>query len=229
MFYEFASIGVRKENRKLGARLLLLACLCASAGLAQEFQLGAASGYGFYRQDSVFAPGGTASAGITNRFVASAVFDDDLYQHFTGELRYLYQDGDPFLKAGATTRTVNGQSHAIDYSVLFQFRDTEHRIRPYLAAGIGAKGYIASGPAPFPQSPQIATLTSRDQWMTLFTPGAGIEYRMGNYLILRVDFRDYITRFPKDVFVPAAHGTDRGIFNQFTPMLGLSYVFNTRR
>lgn len=228
MSYESASMDAQKGNKTAGSRLLLLACLCAcaSACLAQEFQLGGAAGYGIYHRDNVFAPAGEATAGIANRFAASVVFDDDLYEHITGELRYLYQDGDPFLSVGGVKSNVNGQSHSVDYSILFQFGNREQRLRPYLAAGIGVKGYVVSGPAPFPQAfPQIASLNSTDQWMTLFTPGAGLEYRMGKYVMLRVDFRDYITRFPRAIIVPAAHGTDRGIFNQFTPLIGISYVF----
>ena len=230
MLYESASMDARKGNRIAGSRLLLLACACTSACLAQEFQLGGAAGYGTYHRDSVFSPGGEATAGIANRFAASVVFDDDLYEHVTGELRYLYQDGDPFLSVGGVKSNLNGQSHSVDYSILFQFGNRERRLRPYLAAGIGAKGYVVSGPAPFPQAfPQIASLNSTDQWMALFTPGAGFEYRMGKYVMLRADFRDYITRFPRDIIAPAAHGTGRGIFNQFTPMIGIGYVFNTRK
>ncbi len=120
MSYESASMDAQKGNKIMGSRLLLLACLCASGGLAQEFQLGAAGGYGIYHRDNVFAPAGEATAGIDNRFAASVVFDDDLYEHITGELRYLYQDGDPFLSVGGVKSNVNGQSHSIDYSILFQ-------------------------------------------------------------------------------------------------------------
>jgi hypothetical protein len=43
--------------------------------------------------------------------------------------------------------------------------------------------------------------------------------------LLRVDFRDYVTAFPTHVIVPAANGTDHGIFHQFTPLFGVSYLF----
>ncbi len=187
--------------------------------------MGGALGYGDYRKDSVYAPAGEVTAGIRSRFVAGITIDDDLYEHISGELRYLYQDGDPYFSGEGVKANVNGQSHALDYSLLFQFRDRQRRFRPYLAMGAGIKGYVVSGPPPFPQPlPQVATLTNHDQWMTVFTPGFGVEYKLSKYVILRVDFRDYITRFPNTIIVAAPHGTDRGIFNQFTPMLGISYI-----
>lgn len=223
MSYESGSTAMRKRNRRW---FLLAACLWAATCSAQEFQFGAALGYGAYRHDSVFAPAGEATASIVSRFTASVVLEDDLYDYISGELRYLYQDGDPFISSGGVKSNVNGQSHAIDYSLLFHFRPRGERFRPYVSGGMGIKGYVVSGPAPFPQAfPQIATLNSTDQWMLDFTPGAGVKYAMGHHVILRFDFRDYITRFPKNIIMAAPHGTDRGLFNQFTPMVGISYVF----
>jgi hypothetical protein len=44
-------------------------------------------------------------------------------------------------------------------------------------------------------------------------------------VLLRADFRDYITPFPKRLFVQAQGGTDRGLFQQLTPSVGIGYVF----
>jgi hypothetical protein len=46
-----------------------------------------------------------------------------------------------------------------------------------------------------------------------------------DHFLVRADFRDYLTQFPKRQISPAANGTARGIFQQFTPMAGVSYVF----
>jgi len=51
------------------------------------------------------------------------------------------------------------------------------------------------------------------------------EGPLTGHLLMRVDFRDYVTAFPTHVIVPAANGTDKGIFHQFTPLAGVSYVF----
>lgn len=210
----------------MGLKLLPVALLCASAAFASQWEIGGAAGYGAYHDVSVIAPNGTAEAGIRNRFVLSAVFGEDLYQHLSGEVRYLYQDGDPFVSAGGIRGNVQGQSHALDYSLLFQFRDRERKLRPYVSMGVGAKYYRVSGPEPFPQPlPDIAALTRHSQWRALATPGAGLKYRAGRRLLIRGDFRDYITGFPTRVIAPVLHGTGHGIFQQFTILVGASYWF----
>jgi hypothetical protein len=40
-----------------------------------------------------------------------------------------------------------------------------------------------------------------------------------------VEFRDYLTTFPRQEIVPAPHNTARGIFEQFTPLFGVAYIF----
>jgi hypothetical protein len=73
--------------------------------------------------------------------------------------------------------------------------------------------------------PKIAGLVGANQWRALVTGGAGVKFRMTDHILVRADFRDYITAFPTRLIVPAANGTDHGIFNQFTPLVGVSYVF----
>jgi len=206
---------------------LLAGLLAASACVAQQpYEIGAGMGYGAYHNGSVISSGGTATAGIRNRFAATAVIGEDLFQHFSGEIRYLYHDGDTFLAAGAAKGNVQAQSHALHYDVLFHFKPRAARIRPFVAAGAGAKYYETTGPVPSPQPlPKIAGLTDQSQWKPLFTMGAGVKIRLGDHVIVRGDFRDYITVFPDRLFSPVEGATARGIFHQFTPLFGLSYGF----
>ena len=183
-------------------------------------------GYGFYRNASVDAPAGKVTAGFTNRVAAGVVIGEDLYQHFSGELRYVYQDGDPFVSSGSTKGNTQGQSHSVHYDMLFHARPREARLRPFGAVGVGLKYFETTGPAPVQQPfPGIVTLTNDSELRLLVSVGGGVKYRFGNHVILRGDFRDYISPFPKRLFVPAQGGTDRGIFHQFTPMFGVSYWF----
>jgi hypothetical protein len=206
---------------KLGVAFFFAGACCA-----QQYELGGAIGYGVYRDASVISPGGTAAAGIRNRFAAGAVFCENLYEHFSGEVRYLYHDGDPFLSSGSAQGNMQGQSHAFHYDVLFQFRGRAERLRPYVAGGAGAKYYRTTGPAPVPQPlPRIASLVSESVLKPLVTLGGGVKYRLGSSLIVRADFRDYITPFPTSLFMPAGTGTDRGIFHQFTALFGVSCSF----
>lgn len=202
------------------------AMFCASVCFAQHYEIGGLIGYGIYRDVRVNSEFGEAAAGIGNRFVAGAVACEDLYEHFSGEIRYVYQDGDPFLSMGSVKGNIQGQSHGLSYDVLYHPRVRDQRFRPFLAMGIGAKYYRTTGPAPDPSPvPQIASLIHTNQWIWQADPGFGVKYRLHRHVIVRGDFRDYITPFPKKLFAPTGNATDRGLFQQFTLMFGLGYSF----
>lgn len=200
--------------------------LAASACFAQPWEIGGAIGYGVYHNGTIFGPGATADAGIHNRFAAGWVVGEDLYEHFSGEIRYLYHDGHPFLSTSSVKSEIQGQSHAFHYDLLFHPTNREHRLRPFVAGGVGVKGYVIAGPAPNPQPlPNIGTLVSHDEWMFLVTAGGGVKYRLYKHVIVRGDFLDYLTAFPRRQIAPAPNNTARGIFQQFTPLFGVSYSF----
>jgi hypothetical protein len=83
----------------VGLKYLIAAGVCVAYCFAQDTEIGGAIGYGVYRDGSIYAPGGKTEAGIRNRFAAGAVFGEDLYDHLSGEIRYLYHDGHAFLSA----------------------------------------------------------------------------------------------------------------------------------
>ena len=62
---------------------------------------------------------GKAAAGIRNRFAAGVVFGEDLYDHISGEIRYIYHDGHAFLSSGGVKTDMQGQSHTFTYDLLF--------------------------------------------------------------------------------------------------------------
>jgi opacity protein-like surface antigen len=202
------------------------ALLCATAAFGQTYEIGANVGYGFYRNGTIFSSSGTLTAGIRNRFAAGVVFSEDMYDYVSGEVRYLYHDGHPFIAGRGVKTDIQGQSHTFTYDLLFHFKDRAHRFRPFIAGGVGAKDYVIAGPAPFPQpAPAIASLEARDEWKPVFAAGGGVKFRWGEHVMIRGEFRDYITTFPKKQIAPAANNTARGIFEQFTPSFGLGYVF----
>ena len=198
----------------------------ASACPAQQWEIGAGGGYGIYHNASIYAPAGKATAGFRNRFVFTAVFGEDLYRRIAGEVRYTYQDGDPFIEAGSVRANIQGQSHAFHYDLLAHARTREAKLRPYLALGAGAKLYRVTGPAnPNQALGAIGKLASQDEIKPLVTAGGGIRFRLRQNLVIRLDFRDYITPFPKNVIQPTPLGTARGIFHQFTPLLSAGMLF----
>ena len=205
---------------------LLAGILCASACFAQQWEIGGSIGYGWYRNGTVFGPGESIQAGIRNRFAAGAVVGEDVYEHISGEVRWMYHDGHPFLAGNGFKLDIQGNSHTFTYDTLFHLYPTKHRLRPYVAVGVGAKDYIIAGPVPNPQPfPGIASLTAQDQWKFVVDVGCGVKYLLRPHLLVRADFRDYLTSFPRQQILPAAGNTARGIFQQFTPMFGLSSWF----
>ncbi len=200
--------------------------LFAGAAFGQQYEIGADVGYGIYRDGTIFSASETVQAGIRNRFAAGIVIGDEFSDYISAEIQYLYHDGHPFLQAPGVKADIQGNSEAATYNMLFHFRKRDRRWRPYVEGGIGAKGYIIAGPAPFPQPiPQVASLTTNDVWKVVFTAGGGITYRLIPHMLIRGEFRDYMTTFPRQQIVPAPHNTARGIFQQFTPLFGVSYVF----
>lgn len=204
----------------------LVAILFAGAAFAQQYEIGSVVGYGVYRDGTIYSASGTAEAGIRNRFAAGILLADEFSNYVSPEFDYLYHDGHPFLQAPGVKSDRQGNSDALTCGLLFYFKQREHRWRPFLAGGTGAKEYVIAGPAPFPQPiPQIASLTTNDVWKAVFSAGGGVKVRLIPHMILRAEFRDYLTTFPRQEIVPAPHNTARGIFEQFTPLFGVSYVF----
>jgi hypothetical protein len=202
--------------------LCILACTFGCFG--QQWELGAGSGYGFYRNASIDSPAGSANAGFRDNYVITAWFGQDLYEHVSGEFRYTYQNGGPFIQAGGLQTGLKGQSNAFHYDALFHFRRRHVSIRPYLAAGVGAKIYVVSGPAILfqPLSP-IGVVTTNDETKFLGSVGGGITLSLGSRVRIRLDFRDYITGFPSKLIVP--RGSSNGILHQLTPMAGFAFAF----
>lgn len=206
---------------KLAAALLLASC-----AFAQSWEAGGALGYGWYRKTRVNGPGAQADIGINSRFVAGAFLTEDLYEHISGEVRYTYHDGDPFISLAGRRANIQGQSHAFTYDILFHLKDRDNRLRPYLATGLGAKYYRTTGPEPSPQpAPLEASIVRANQWRLLVSVGAGATWRFPNHLLVRADFRDYISPVPRKLFVPAANATARGLMHQFTPTIGVGFWF----
>jgi hypothetical protein len=194
--------------------------------LAAQWELGGTIGYGAYRNGTLIAPAGKAEAGIRNRFTAGAIIGEDLYNYISGEIRYLYEDGDPYISSGPVKTNIQGQSHAFHYNILAHFRPHESRMRPYVSLGVGAKYYRVTGPAPERQPlERIGVLNPSNQVVPLVTAGAGIQYEIRRHVRLRVEFLDYITPFPDKPIAPAPSGTARGILHQFSPMVGICGSF----
>ncbi len=203
-----------------------IALALAVAAFGQRYEVGADIGYGWYNDGTIHYPAGTVQAGIRNRFAAGIDIGEEFSEYVSALYSYLYHDGHPFLQGDGVKTDIQGQSHALTLELLFHFAKRDRRFRPFLAGGSGAKEYVIAGPVPYPQPiPQIAVLTTNDVWKVVFTAGGGVTYLLRPHMLLRAEFRDYLTTFNRQEIVPAPHNTARGIFEQFTPLFGVSYTF----
>jgi len=200
--------------------------MVAAAASAQTWEIGAAVGNGAYRDRTISTSSASAQAGMGNAIAPSLVVCDDMYEHVSGEFRYLYQGGQPFVSQGTVKGTMAGKSHTFVYDGLVQVFGRQRRIRPYLAIGAGVKGYVTPGPAPSPEPfPKVAALLGKSQWTLVGSVGAGVKVKVQEHIVLRFDLRDYLTQFPKQQIAPASGASVSGLLQQITPMAGVSFVF----
>ena len=199
----------------------------SAACLAQQnWEFSGGVGYGAYRNGTITSAAGTADAGIKNAAIFTGVVSEDLFEHFSGDFRYVYQAGDTFLSSGSIQGTVKSHSHAFGYDVLLHLKPRASRLRPFVAGGFGAKYYESTGDVPIPQPlPKIAGLTAQSQWKPLFNFGVGVKYKVTEHIVVRGDFRDFITVFPNQLFSPTGTGTVQGVLHQLTPMFSIGYGF----
>lgn len=212
--------------RWLHACGFLLTLGVSSACLGEQWEIGGAAGYGRYRDATVTNPAGAAQAGFQAGAAGGVVIGEDLYHHLGGEFRYTYRSGALELKSGGSQATMDGQSHAFHYDLLWHATRKGSRVRPFAAGGGGIKWFRATGSEhAFQPLSNFAMLTKTSQNRGLITFGGGVKVALAKHTIFRADFRDYLTPFPDKLFLPARGAKVRGWLHDFVPMAGISFVF----
>ena len=210
--------------RSLTALLFVLAL--TGTCFAQQWEVGAAGGFGIYKNVTVTNDVQSGTAGFSNGAALSAFATQDLYNHLGGEIRYTFQFDDLMVSSGGDKATFSGQTHAIHYDLLYKPLGREAPIQPYLAAGGGIKVYQGTGT---PQVSQdlgyLAALTNTRQVEPLITFGGGVRMKVGRRTYLYADVRDYLTPFPDNVVAPVPPSKLSGWVHDIVPMLGLSFGF----
>ena len=204
-------------------RIFLLLGLFAAAH-AQQFEIGALGGGGF--ANSVAIQHTPASAGLSPGPAAGIVFSHDRYARWSGEIRYLFEERRPRLTSGPVTASFTGQTHAMQYDMVFHTRRREERVQPYLAVGGGIKIFRGTGAeTAYRPLMQYGYLTQASEFKPMLAVGAGLKIRVGRRLMARMDFQNQITRFPKKVITPAPGMTLGSWLLDFIPTVGLSWIF----
>lgn len=160
-------------------------------------------GAGFANDLTVSNAAGSASAGLANGMTAGVILGHDLYSRVSGELHYTIDFSDLRVSSGATSATFGGQTHSVDYDVLIHARSAESRVRPFALAGGGMRDFrgVGTEEAYQPLS-SFALLTKTSQWTPTVTFGGGVKFAITRRLLLRVELRDYFSRFPTQVIAP---------------------------
>ncbi len=202
--------------------LLLVPCLAS----AQQWEVGGGAGYAFERKLNVSRDSTAAEAGFKNGFLFSVWGGQDLYRHVGGELRYTYQASNLQLSQDGTKVGLTGDSHAIHYDFLFNATPRESRVRPFVAAGAGIRFFRGTEDEPVYQPlSEFAVLTRTEQVKPLISLGGGVRVKLSRHAQFRLDFRDYMSPFPKQVIAPVPGAKLKGWLHDFVPIVGIGLVF----
>jgi len=207
---------------------IVLCLLFASICPAQDhgWEVGAAGGFGWISNATITNPTGSVNAGFDNRFALGAVVSQDLYEHLSGDLRYTFRDNDLVLKAAGQKVNMDGDSNLVHFDLLVHAFRRNARIRPYAAGGAGIRYFRATG-TEYVNQPfnDFAHLTKINEVKPLISVGGGVKARVTDHISVRVDFRDYISPFPEELFVPAPGAKIKGWLHDFVPLAGISFRF----
>jgi hypothetical protein len=206
--------------------IIMVAAALSFPCAAQEWELGAAGGYGWHVNPSIISAAGSIQSGFDSKGVMGVVFGQNMYEHIGGELRWIYQFGGPHLKSQGVETSATGYSNLLTYDVLFHMSHREAKLRPYVSGGAGIKVYTDSQHRfvgqPFFDS---AILVSRSQVVAAISAGGGLKYQVSRDILLRFDFRTYFTPAPDEILRPVRASYIHGWMYNLVPLGGISFVF----
>ncbi len=205
---------------------LAVGVAAVTACSAQEWEIGGSAGYGMTLNRDVTRDNLSGKAGFRPGFAASFVGGTHLKNRLSGEIRYLYRDSDLKLSSGGTDVRFAGESHSVHYDMLVNLGGKTGGFRAFVVGGGGVKVYRGTGQERSTQPlSDLVALTKTREVKPLISIGAGVSQAIGGPLRLRIEVRDYITPFPKQVVAPHPAAKLTGWLHDFIPMVGLSVVF----
>jgi hypothetical protein len=212
---------------RLIARYLLMLCFLSwAAALAQEWELGAHGGFGYPLNPDVTSAAGSGSAGLKYGPAAGVVAGNNMYERLSGEMHYVYRSSNLKVTGANQEAGFGGESHMVHYDLLYHAADRDARIRPFLAGGGGIRVFRGTGTeAAYQPAARFALLTKTQEIKALVSVGGGVKMALSDALYLRMEIRDYISPFPKEVVAPAPGAKIKGWLHDFVPMVGIGVRF----
>jgi hypothetical protein len=127
-------------------KLALTGLLAAGVACAQEWEVGAIGGYGYAPHLTVSNKSSSANTGIRHGAVVGVFAGEDMYDYWSGEIRYLYRFGNLKLSSGnIKAANFSAHTHIITADFLGHFRPRGSSVRPFIAFGGGAKIMVGTG------------------------------------------------------------------------------------
>jgi hypothetical protein len=203
------------------ATIFIPACL-----MAQQWEIGAAGGFGWYADPTINNTAGSVQAGLKPSFAFGVTSDQDMYNYIGGELRYTFRSGQPELKSHGTVVSGGGYTNVVTYELLVYTSPRESKIRPFVAGGAGIKVYTSTNKA-YANQPlaNFALLTQVNQVEPAISAGGGVKCMFSRHGEFRLEFRTYMTPLPDRVFRLTGSAKIRGWLFDFVPLAGISYTF----
>ena len=207
-------------------------CTCAVAlaatgpAAAQEkYELGFAGGYGFSRKVRIENSTGDVKAGLRPGVLFSVFAGNQVRSWISGEVRYTYRQNDLQLSGTGPEARFDAESHTIHYDFLFS-GGKQGGVQPFVAAGAGIRFFRGTGRETSTQPlNRFAILTRTSDLRPVLSVGGGVRIPVSRLVSVRVEARDYITPFPKEVIAPVPGSRTSGWLHDFVPMVGLSFTF----
>ena len=180
----------------------------------------------FYDKKTFTSTVGNAEAGFDKGLGASVWVGHHMYPKLSGEMRYDFLRNDMTLEGGGAKASFGGDSHAVHYDLHYHFTELGSRFRPFVLGGAGVKVYQGTGQErAFQPLSQIAVLSHTMEISGLITFGAGVKFQLTDRVLLRLEFRDNLSRFPKKVIAPNKGSGGDGWLHNFAPTAGVSVMF----
>jgi hypothetical protein len=205
----------------------LLFLTAAAGAFAQQWEIGGNVGGSFLPGVSVSGPMGSATTGFQTGIAAGAWLGQRISRHVGGEVRYNFMQSNLKLDSGGTSTSFSGQTHAVYYDVLIHTGAAkESRAQVFAAVGGGMKIFRGTGKeAAFQPLSQFAYLTKTQEVKPMLSFGGGVKFKLAPHMAMRVEVRDFLTPFPKNVITPAPGAKIGAMLHNIVPMVGISYEY----
>ena len=218
---------IDRTNRcRPGWLAVALVALTAAARGQPNWYMGAVAGYAVAPATTATHGADKADTGFKPGATLGVVGGQDLYEHVSGEFRYLFRFSDLKVAQGGTEVRFAGRAHLFHYDLLVQARGRSAPVRPYLAVGVGLKLYQGTDEeAAFQPLSRFAILTRTRQVVAMVSLGGGVRIRIGERSWLRWELRDCLTPFPKNVIAPGRGAKISGWVHDLVPMASIGVSF----